>query len=99
MHRTARTAVLALAVMAALTGVAQADTKGWGFEDFAAGTVNGQHGWLQSNNTLDIAVTAGQALRASNAVTDASYAGQAFSGSLAESAGESTAFNGDYAGG
>jgi Collagen triple helix repeat (20 copies) len=102
MHRTARTAVLALAAMAALTGVAQADQKAWNFEDFATGTVNGQHGWLQSNNGLDINVVAagaGKALQASNAVVGAGYGDEAFSGSLAESAGESTASNGDYAGG
>lgn len=113
---TAGGAVLASAVAlvasAVVAGSASADTVGpIDFENYAAGSINGQQGWQVSNSRFDVAVNDNAAtpaapqsfqtrsLRISNAYTSGSFGDQLFSPSLANEAGETTAANGGKSGG
>jgi hypothetical protein len=102
--------VVATAVLAvpALGTAALADSTSIDFENYSAGSINGQHGW-QITGPYDVQVAAHAAgvpagfgtnsLRISNAVTSGSFGDQLFSPSLANEAGEATAENGGMSGG
>jgi hypothetical protein len=90
---------------------AQADVAGWNFESprWTTGTPDGQEGWSKINSAFDHNVETNaaayrpffgdQSFRISNAVTSSSFAGQTFTDSLVDAAGETTSDNGGVADG
>jgi hypothetical protein len=106
--------VSVLVTAAILAAPVFADSLAINFESYALGTVDGQDGWSSTGAagsgcaTYDHMIVANmygyasfgtKSLRMSNAVTSGCFGDQTFSKSLINSAGESSAENGAFAGG